>query len=627
MDIFNVISMIGGISLFLYGMRIMGDGLKKGSSEAMKKAMEKVTSNPFISFLLGLLVTAIIQSSTATIVLTSGLVGAGIITLHQSLGIILGANVGTTITGQIIRLLDLNSDGARWLEFFKPSTLAPIAAFAGIILIMFIKSKNSDTVGTISMGFGILFTGLLNMTAAVSGLSDSPAFANLFLQLADKPLLAYFAGAAVSFSIQSSSASIGILQALSTTGLLTFGSVYSIIIGIYLGDCVTTAVMCSIGAKADAKRTGAIHVMFNLIGAVLVFVVVTILHRTGALDGLWNKALNSGGIANMHTVFKLASALILLPVSGQLEKLSRRIVKDDPETEQRRSFELEALDKAFFNSPALALSATKNVISSLASIACNSATDALKVLDTYDQGVVDIINEDEAYIDTLTDHVSDYMVHLSPHVVPGSAGSDQLNYYIKCVSEFERIGDYAVNLTESAAELRTRETVFSPEAKEELQLMSDILSDIMRYTRMAFMQMNVAAARHIEPLEEVVDDLVADLRENHLRRLRDGKCTIYAGFIFLDVLVNLERISDQCSNVGIYTISLFDEKVNELQHDYIDQLHTGADPAYNVEYGSVRDKYFGALAAIKERHAQGQSPADNKLTADAPADAATPAQA
>ena len=260
MTIFNLISMFGGLALFLYGMRLMGDGLKLGSSSALKRVMEKVTNNPFTGFLLGLVVTAVIQSSTATIVLTSGLVGAGILTLHQSVGIVLGANVGTTVTGQIIRLLDLDAGGSSWLNIFKPSTLAPVAAIIGILMIMAFHFRNSGTIGSIAMGFGILFTGLLNMTAAVEPLSESPWFSEMFLQIAQNPVLGFLAGTAVAFVIQSSSATIGILQALSVTGALTFGSVYSIIIGVNIGDCVTTAIVCSIGSKADAKRTGLVHI-------------------------------------------------------------------------------------------------------------------------------------------------------------------------------------------------------------------------------------------------------------------------------------------------------------------------------------------------------------------------------
>ena len=355
MNFFNVVSLFGGLALFLYGMRIMGDGLQKGSSGALKNAMGKVTNNPVVSFLLGLCVTGVIQSSTATIVLTSGLVGAGIITLHQSLGIILGANVGTTVTGQIIRLLDLNSNATAWLELFKPSTLAPLAAIVGILLIMAFKFRNADLIGNTAMGFSILFTGLLNMTAAVAPLSESPAFSQLFIALADKPMLGFLAGAVVAFIIQSSSATVGILQALALTGKLSFSSVYAVIIGIYMGDCITTAIVCSLGSKADAKRTGIVHILFNLCGVALVAGSVALFHKLGLLDTLWSRPITSGGIANTHTLFKMACAVLLLPFVTLLEKASRKIVKDDPAPRRDEEPETATLDKTFLDSPALAL--------------------------------------------------------------------------------------------------------------------------------------------------------------------------------------------------------------------------------------------------------------------------------
>ena len=393
MSIFHVIALFGGLALFLYGMRIMGDGLKRGSSGALKKAMGKVTNSPIVGFLLGLCVTAAIQSSTATIVLTSGLVGAGIITLHQSIGIILGANVGTTVTGQIIRLLDLNAGTNSFLNVFKPSTLAPLAAILGILLIMAFRFHNSDTIGTIAMGFGILFTGLMNMTAAVEPLSQSPTFAQRLVSLADKPLLGFLAGAGVAFSIQSSSATIGILQALSVTGQLTFGSVYPILVGIYLGDCVTTAIVCSIGAKADAKRTGMVHILFNLSEAVLVFAAVNILHSAGALDRIWAAPITSGGIANTHTLFNLACAVLLLPLCGLYEKLSRIVVHDDVRHSQGVEHELQLLDDKFFTSPELALSSSDEAIATMARLACAGADSAMDTLGAYDRAVIETVQE------------------------------------------------------------------------------------------------------------------------------------------------------------------------------------------------------------------------------------------
>ena len=598
MTIFNFISLFGGLALFLYGMQLMGDGLKKGSSGALKAAMEKVTNNPLVGFLLGLAVTAVIQSSTATIVLTSGLVGAGVLTLHQSIGIILGANVGTTITGQIIRLLDLNADGGAWLNLFKPSTLAPLAAITGILFIMAIKTPHSDTVGSITMGFGILFTGLLNMTAAVSPLGVSPAFAQMFSGLADAPVLGFLAGTGVAFLIQSSSATIGILQALSMTGALTFGSVYAIIIGVNIGDCVTTAIVCSIGSKADAKRTGVVHIIFNLCASVIIITALTVLHHAGALDGLWGQTMTSGAIANVHTIFRLSTAILLLPVCGQFEKLSRVLVKDDQQIGENVDHELSQLDEKFFASPALALSAASDAISAMARLARTGVMSAMGVLEQYDAHTIEVINENEEHIDKLADHVDNYLIRLSPHM-PSGHGSDMLNYYIQCFGEFERIGDHAVNLTENAQEFLDRSASLSPTAHQELMVLREVLGEILDYTYKAFAATDYEAARHIEPVEEVVDDLVATLRANHIRRVRDGQCTVYAGLTFLDILVNVERIADQCSNVGVFTLSMFDEHIMNNHHDYIQALHQGKDPVFNRAYQETHDKYFGELKRIE----------------------------
>ena len=596
MSIFNIISLLGGLALFLYGMRLMGDGLKKESSAALKKVMEKVTNNPVIGFILGTLVTALIQSSTATIVLTSGLVGAGILTLHQSLGIIIGANVGTTVTSQIIRLLDISAEATSWLNIFKPSTLAPIAAIVGMVMILVLKSKKSTTFGTIFLGFSILFTGLLSMTAAMEPLSSSEKFQSIFMGLADKPLLGFLVGMAVAFLLQSSSATVGILQAIAMTGSLSFGAVYPMLIGIYIGDCVTTAIVCSIGSHADQKRVGIIHILFNIAGIILIFVGVTVLHQTGALDKIWSSSISSGGIANTHSLFKLGTAVLLLPMAGLFEKLSVKIVKDDRRDESRAAHEIETMETVFFSSPALALDAVHKVISAMAETSSKNVQRAISLLNEYDEDVVDEVNEDEEFIDSLADHASNYMMDLSPNIVLRE-NNQQLNYCIRCVNEFERIGDLAVNLTENASALIERNVSFSPEALNELAVINEALSTIVDYAKTAFADANVEVAHHIEPLEEVIDDMVITLRENHLRRLRDGECTVYAGFIFLDALVNIERISDQCSNIGVTTISRFDSRVAEMEHDYIKELHQGSDAAYMKEYNDVRSYYYGKLSA------------------------------
>ena len=346
MNIFDIITLFGGLAMFLFGMRMMGDGLKESSSGALRHVMEKVTDTPVKAFLLGLIMTAVIQSSTATIVITSGLVGAGIISLHQSLGIIVGANVGTTVTGQIIRLLDINATGTSILQFFKPSTLAPLALIIGIILIMTNRFQEADKVGRIVIGFGVLFSGLLNMTDAVSKLTETGIIESLFSRLGENPLIGYVIGAGVAFVLQSSSASIGILQAFSTSGQLTFNAIYAVLMGIYLGDCVTTAIVCNIGAKPDSKRVGVVNILFNLSKTLLILIGVNIAHQAGLLNGLWNRVVYSGDIANTNTVFNLCCAILMFPALGAYEKLSRRLVKDEAgrANEKQRPDELRKLD-------------------------------------------------------------------------------------------------------------------------------------------------------------------------------------------------------------------------------------------------------------------------------------------
>ena len=385
------------------------------------------------------------------------------------------------------------------------------------------------------------------------------------------------------------------MQALSITGHLSLSSVYSIIIGIYLGDCVTTAIVCSIGSKADAKRTGMIHILFNIAGSVLIIVGMLLLKNFGVLDPLWNKVMTSGGIANVHTTFRLVAAVVLLPVCRKFEQLSRRIVKDDEQIGENVDHELELLDEKFFTSPALALSGASEAITTMARLARTAVSGAMDNLCAYDQKAVDVINENEEHIDKLADHVDNYLIKLSPHV-PTGHGNDLLNYYIQCFSEFERIGDYAVNLTENAQELLNRNVQFSPMAQQEIAVLKEALEEIIGYAYRAFAATDNQAARCIEPVEEVVDDLVATLRSNHIRRLRDGQCTVYAGLTFLDILVNIERIADQCSNIGIYTLSMFDKNIMNNHHDYIHELHQGNDPFFNESYQKTHDKYFGKLA-------------------------------
>ena len=603
MSIFNLITLFGGLAMFLYGMRMMGDGLKESSSGTLRSAMEKVTGTPFKAFLLGLFLTALIQSSTATIVITSGLVGAGIITLHQSLGIIIGANVGTTVTGQIIRLLDLKTSGTSFLQFFKPSTLAPLALIIGIVLIM--SRKGSDRVGKIVIGFGILFSGLMNMTDAVSSLTESGIVEVLFSRLGENPIIGYLVGLGVSFVLQSSSASIGILQAFSTSGVLTFNAIYSVLMGIYLGDCVTTAIVCNIGAKADSRRVGVANILFNLGKTALIIIGVTLLRSFGILDGIWHAAVDSGIIANTNTVFNLASALLLLPTMGIIKSISLKIVKDDviePKVITSHS-DLKILDRlnpVFLQTPGLALNACYDVLMEMFRLADKNINRSFEVVNSYNPELVSKIRSDEDALDTMADRVSSYLMQISTHI-DSDEQTEIMNHYYSIISEFERLGDHAMNIAETAEGLNQEDITFSDYALRELSVVRDLIRNILNYTGKTFKNCDAKAAQHIEPLEEVVDDMVNALRQNHLNRLHLQQCSVLAGTEFLNMLSDIERISDICSNVGVFTIARVRPEIKHEVHDYVSKLHSGNDEGFNREYEAAHDHYFELLNAAETR--------------------------
>ena len=594
MDIFNIITLFGGLAMFLYGMRMMGDGLKESSSGTLKNVMSKLTGTPVKAFLLGLIMTAVIQSSTATIVITSGLVGAGIITLHQSLAIITGANVGTTVTGQIIRLLDLNSSGTSFLQFFKPSTLAPLALIVGIIFIMSKPFKSAEKAGKIVIGFGILFSGLMNMTAAVSTLTESGIIESLFSRLGESPFIGYVIGLGVSFVLQSSSATIGILQAFSTSGLLTFKAIYSVLMGIYLGDCVTTAIVCNIGAKPNAKRVGVVNILFNLSKTLLILIGVNIAHSLGLLDGLWNSVVYSGHIANTNTVFNLTCAVLMFPMLGIYEKLSLKLVKDAPEKQQTAPASLDVLNPVFLSTPALALDSCYQVLLDMFRLAEKNIGRAFEAVKAYDADLVAQIRADEENLDMMADHTSNYLVMLSGHI-----DSDDnvaiMNHYISALSEFERLGDHAMNMAECSETMHNADRVFSEFAQHELSVLHELIGTILDCTEQTFEFCDISAAQHIEPLEEVVDDMVNAMKENHLNRLRQRTCSVLAGTEFLNMLSDIERISDICSNVGVFTIARAKPELKHEIHDYVSKLHSGKDANFNREYQAAHDKYFAIL--------------------------------
>lgn len=594
MNFFDILSLLGGLAMFLYGMRLMGDSLKENSSGTFKIVMEKVTDSALKAFLLGIAVTALIQSSTATIVITSGLVGAGILSLRQSFGIIVGANVGTTVTGQIIRLLDINASGSSFLRLFQPSTLAPIALIIGIVLIMTGILRNSKSIGNIAIGFGILFSGLLNMTSAVRVLQESGAVDNLFTGLGDNPFLGYLTGAGVAFALQSSSATIGILQAFSASGLLTFKAIYSVIVGVYLGDCVTTAIVCSIGANREAKRVGIVNILYNLCKSVMVLVVITVIHHLGLLDGLWDATVNSGMIANTNTVFNLVCAISLLPMLRVFEKLSDKIVRKKKEEEDPHGELIKALNPVFFATPALALQSCYNVLRTMFSLSRENLEKAQLQMEEYNGARQEEIAAREMQVDRLTDHLSRYLVELLPHL-QGELHVSMLNQYYKVTTEFERLGDQAVNIAGIAAKLSDNNTGFSDTCKKELTVLQELIRDLLDDAEKAFAERSEEAATVIEPKVHVVTDLINEMTRNHFNRMSAGECSLLADAIFSNLMAEYKRVAGTCSNTGMATLVRIHPELASREHLFLETLDETGGTAYRTVLEDTHKKYFDRL--------------------------------
>ena len=594
--ILTAIKLLGGLAMFIYGMEIMGDGLKQGSGTALKNVLGKLTQNAFLGVLTGTLVTAVIQSSTATIVLTVGLIGAGILNLRQAVSIVLGANIGTTVTAQIIRLMDIDSSGGSILTFFKPDTLAPVALIIGIILVMFIKKGASNNVGMIALGFGILFTGLMCMTDAVEPLSESEAFINVLSYFSDMPLLGIVTGLVLTVIVQSSSAMVGILQALSSTGVMTFDLVYPLIMGINLGTCVTTAMVCSIGSSKDAKRTGVVHIVFNTIGTILFMIGMTLIRQMGGFANLWGSFVDSGVIANFQTIFNLITAIVLLPFTGLLVKIACKIVKDD-EVKEVVYPELAALDPKLMISPAVALNAVTKVAVTMAEMAKENMSRSIQQFEKYDAKLTDEINAVEDRLDCFTDRSDTYLIELSSHVEQES-NKRHLNMLMQCIRDIERIGDYATNFDELAKKMSDEDVHFSEAGYKELLILNDAVQEILRLTLEALSEENDYVARRIEPLEEVIDDMVLLLKNRHTSRLCQGACSIESGLVFMDMLTYFERTADQCSSIAMLMLGKHNEEIMKNHHLYLQELHANADQSYLAEQNMRKEQYMTRLENI-----------------------------
>ena len=591
--ILTAIKLLGGLAMFLYGMEIMGDGLKQGSGTALKNVLGKLTQNAFMGLLTGALVTAVIQSSTATIVLTVGLIGAGILNLRQAVSIVLGANIGTTVTAQIIRLMDIESSGPTLLTFFKPDTLAPVALVLGIIFIMFIKKEVVKPAGTIAMGFGILFTGLMAMTDAVEPLAESQLFVDALQYFSDMPLLGILTGLVLTVIIQSSSAMVGILQALSVTGIMTFNLVYPIVMGINLGTCITTAMVCSIGSSKDAKRTGIVHIVFNTIGTILFMIAMTIIKNMGMWSGLWESVVDSGVIANFQTIFNLITAIVLLPFTGILVNIACTFVKDDV-VEEKIYPEMALLDKKLMTVPRVALGEVTQAIVMVAKVARENLTNSFEQLINYDEARKESIYEGEDRLDQFTDSVDNFLIELSGNI-DNETDNRYRNMLMQCARDVERIGDYAMNIEEMAEKMARAEFSFSEDAKKELEVLQDAVLEILRLTLDAFENESDSTARRIEPLEEVIDDMVLLLKDRHTERLCSGFCSIDSGLVFLDVLTYLERVADQCSSIAMLMLGQHNVEIMKNHHLYLEELHANGDQSYMAEHQNRKAQYLVPL--------------------------------
>lgn len=591
MGITDIITMLGAIATFLFGMSTMTDGLEKLSSGRLESILERLTSNVWKGVLLGALVTGLIQSSAATTVMCVGFVNAGIMKLRQTVGIIMGANIGTTVTAQLLRLGDLSSDQPLLL-LLKPATLGPILAVIGILFYMFLRGGRKKIIGQIILGLGLLFIGMKTLEGAVAPLQDLPEFRELFVAFSN-PFLGVLVGALVTALIQSSSASMGILQAMTSTGVVTFHIAIPLIMGQNIGTCVT-ALLSGIGASKNAKRTACIHLLFNVIGT-LFFLIL--LYGCNALFhfSFWTAQMDRGSIANLHLAFNVGCTLLLLPFNGLLVTLVERLIPGD--TDQK---EVSVLDERFLSTPSLALEKSHDTVVQMGHFALENYRLSVELLNHFDSKKLERLQETEAALDKLEGLLDNYLVRLSDRSSLSPEDSAKVSELLHTLSDFERIGDYAVNLSDCAVLLHDRGIVFSPSAKQELRLMTSAVEETIVRALECYTKRSHDLAMEVEPIEEVVDLLRDELRSRHIERLKNGECTVELGSQFLELLISLERISDHCSNIALYIVretSPADALIRTDSHAYMHALHHGEDQEFDSMFQEYRQKYYAPLEA------------------------------
>ena len=577
MDIFDALEMIGGLCLFLFGMNIMGQALERRAGSRLRTTLSKMTGKTMTGFLTGIVVTAIIQSSSATTVMVVGFVNSGLMTLKQAIGVIMGANIGTTVTAWLLSLGGISGD-AVWVQLLKPTSFTPVLALIGIIMYMFSRDSRKNDTGMILLGFATLMFGMDTMSGAVSGLRDVPAFREMFVAFTN-PLLGVLAGAALTAIIQSSSASVGILQALALSGQVSYGAAIPIIMGQNIGTCVT-ALISSVGTSRNAKRAAVVHLSFNVIGTI-VWLTAFCIVRTVAAPAILGESATMYGIAIAHSAFNIACTAILLPASGLLEKLAIRLVPDGRKKESEVT-----LDERLLATPPLALEQCSVVTEDMAYYAAGAMKKAIECVSDFDPKAAQEVRDSEDETDKYEDMLGTYLLKLGAEPL-SDENSEEVTELLKLIGDFERIGDHAVNVIESAEELHEKQLEFSRSAKYELSVMSSAVCEVLDLAVKAFADNDAQAAKAVEPLEQVVDDLKNELRTRHILRMKKGECSIEAGFVWSDLLTDLERASDHCSNIALCVLDMKKHTLSahETQHEREDV------PEFSDQYRRYSEKY------------------------------------
>lgn len=584
-DVLSIVQMIGGLALFIYGMTTMGKGLERAAGSKLEKTLEKMTGNVFTALIMGMVVTMVIQSSSATTVMVVGFVNAGIMTLKQSVGVILGANIGTTITAQILRLSGGEGSGNLFMDLLKPKNLAYIIVLVGVIIMMLAKKRRTRDIADIFTGFGILFIGMAVMEGAVAPLADLPQFADLFAAISN-PVLGVVVGAGVTAIIQSSSASVGILQALSTTGAITYSAAIPIILGQNIGTCIT-AFLSSLGGSKNARRTAMVHFYFNLIGSIAFLVAIYAVQYAVGFS-FWENPIDKGGIANFHTLFNVTCTLLFLPFTGLLVKLARWSVP----TGETQEDPLAKLEPRFLTTPALALDQAQRCIADMGEAAKSNFHLAVDPIFGGSAASEEIFREHEAFLDRAEVEIGRYLTTM--HNVRSVDQRRQSAEMMHSLSDFEKIGDYAQNIFDRADEFRQAGLSFSATAMNELHTMTDAVSEVLDMTVEAYVTQSVSLARSVEPLEEVVDTMKEQLKSRHIERLGEGGCTMQTGIHFLDIVHDLEKISDHCSNIAIYTIQLVEGAEEFDTHAYA-KAEFKSGPQFESKLKFYQNKYLSRL--------------------------------